>query len=248
MSSRHAGFFEKYPKFYGTGNTGAGVRLNARYECLIQQHSQHIKDQTVLDVGSHDGRWTFAALSAGAKRAIGVEPRPCLAETATETLLEYGTRRERFEFHNTDALDLLRRARLNVDTVFLFGVFYHIHYHVELLKELWKTGARAIIVDTHTCPDREGPKSAAGWFGNVISLIPEQVDNISNAADEIFPGAKISIVGHPSARAVTFLLRAFQFEPSEIPWQPFLDKWGKEGLEDYASGKRRTYLAVRTKG
>jgi hypothetical protein len=153
--------------------------------------------------------------------------------------------RERFEFHSADALGFLRAARLQVDTVFLFGVFYHIHYHVELLKELWKTGAGAVIVDTQTCPDRGEPGPAAGRFGNVISLIAEEVDNISNAADEIFPGARISIVGHPAPQAVAFLLRAFQFEPSEVRWQPLLEKWGERGLEDYATGKRRTYVAVR---
>ena len=105
------------------------------------------------------------------------------------------------------SLAFMRHERVKVDTVFLFGFLYHVPYHVELLQELWRTGALTIIVDSAVSPEQ----GSGEHFANTLSLIAERVDDISNAAYEIFPGAGTAIVGLPSRAAITFLLQAFQF-------------------------------------
>jgi len=234
-------FFDNYPRFYVTGNTGAGARLNARHECLIQRHVEHIRDRTILDIGSHNGRWSFAALEAGARRVTGIEPRLALVQASKQVFREYGVAPERFAFHVADSLAFLQANKVSADTVFLFGVLYHVHYHVALLQALRQTGARTILIDTAIVPDSGGDREQE----SSIRLIAEPVEDISNAAGEIFPGAGKAIVGVPSRGAVTFLLEALEFEVSEVPWAPYLRRWGVAELKDYALGERATFLAHR---
>jgi len=234
-------FFDNFPRFYETGNTGPGARLNARYECLIERHIEYIRDRTILDVGSHNGRWSFAALAAGARRVTGVEPRPALVEASQQAFVEYGVVQDRYAFHVADILEFLKAKRPIAGAVLLFGVLYHVHYHVALLQELRQTGARTILIDTAIVPDRAGDHGQE----NTIRWIAENVADISNAAGEIFPGAGKAIVGVPSRGAVAFLLEALEFEVSEVSWAPYFRRWGVGGLEDYASGERATFLAQR---
>jgi hypothetical protein len=124
------GFFDSYERFYATGNTRGGRRLNAQYDCLIRDRLDLIRDRSILDIGSHDGRWGFAALMAGARHVTGIEPRQQLVDSAIASYESYGIDAERYAFRVADARDALRELRPRVDTVFLFGVLYHIHYHV----------------------------------------------------------------------------------------------------------------------
>jgi predicted nicotinamide N-methyase len=236
-----ARFFDNFPRFYETGNTGAGVRLNARYDCLIARHAEHLRNRNVLDVGSHNGRWSFAALRAGARHVIGVEPRPALVDASQRVFQEYGVTKDRFEFHIADSLEFLKSAKPKVDVILLFGVLYHVHYHVTLLQELRQTGAQILIIDTAIIPDR----AIVPGEETILRLIAEPVDDISNGVGEIVPGASKVVVGVPSRGAVTFLLEMLGFEVSEISWVPYLRRWGADELKDYAQGERATFLACR---
>lgn len=232
------GFFDRYPRFYETGIVHQGPRLNARYECLIARHLEHIEGKTILDIGSHDGRWSFAALTAGAQSVIGIEPRAELVDAAERNIRASGI--DGAQFYVGDALETMIANKPKVDTVFLFGVLYHIHYHVPLLRQLWETEATSVIVDTWVAPNQgEQP------YGRNISFRSERLDWIGNGANEIYPGAGVAIVGHPSRQAVRFFFHQFGFDIHEIPWRPYLRKWGRQDLGDYASGKRATFLATR---
>ena len=66
------GFFDDYPLFFSTSQTGpAPNRLNQRYRACIEWNEPAIRGQRVLDLASHDGRWSFAAIKAGAINAVG---------------------------------------------------------------------------------------------------------------------------------------------------------------------------------
>ena len=70
-------FFDDYPLFYETSKTASSkARLNVRHQAIIEANRDILKDARVLDLASHDGRWSFAALKAGAAHVTGVEARP----------------------------------------------------------------------------------------------------------------------------------------------------------------------------
>jgi FkbM family methyltransferase len=240
-------FFDSYPLFYDTGISSGWHRLNARFDCLIARHREHIVGRTVLDVGSHDGRWTLAALATGASYVTAIEPRPDLVDIAEMNLGEYGF--EQAQFLVGGALDTLTSMKPKVDTVFLFGVFYHVHQHISLLKELSETNATTIIIDTFVTPARGEPSYIRSdrepSYGGSINFHTEPVDQDGTSFEEIYPGAGVAIVGRPSRQAVLFFLRQLGFSAQEIPWRPYLRKWSRRGLIDYAAGRRASFLAIR---
>ena len=85
------GFLDKFPRFYTTSHTSPDPhRLNSRYEAIIAKNADRLAGKRVLDIASHDGRWTFAALSAGAAHVTGAEPRRELIDNAESTFAESG--------------------------------------------------------------------------------------------------------------------------------------------------------------
>lgn len=47
----------------------------------------------LLDIASHDGRWSFAAYKAGAEYVAGIEARSQLTNLAYENMQHYGVPR-----------------------------------------------------------------------------------------------------------------------------------------------------------
>jgi hypothetical protein len=67
-------FFDQCDRFYTTSHVGNWpVRLNTRYRAIIGGNEQHLRGRRVLDVASHDGRWSFAAVQAGCAHVTGIE-------------------------------------------------------------------------------------------------------------------------------------------------------------------------------
>src|SRR4051795_7628198 len=77
------GFFERFPRFYETSETSSFPwRLNLRHEAIFGEDGDLFAGARVLDVASHDGRWSLAALEAGAASVLGIEARPDLVANA----------------------------------------------------------------------------------------------------------------------------------------------------------------------
>ena len=92
-------FFTEYPRFFQTGRSDLrGRRMQHRHTALIEANRDAIAGKRVLDLASHDGRWSFAALAAGAHHVTGVEARRNLVESAHQTFGAYGVHRDRYRF------------------------------------------------------------------------------------------------------------------------------------------------------
>lgn len=48
-------------------------RLNERYNAIIDANKTIIKNSRILDLASHDGRWSFATLKSGSEYTLGIE-------------------------------------------------------------------------------------------------------------------------------------------------------------------------------
>src|SRR3990170_6442773 len=56
-------FFDQFPRFYETSQTFAyPSRLNLRHEAIFGENQDIFEGRRVLDIASHDGRWSFASL------------------------------------------------------------------------------------------------------------------------------------------------------------------------------------------
>ena len=115
MNLKNLNFFDEYPGFYETGTTGAGAKvLNLRFHPLIGKNLDILKDATVLDIASHDGRWSFAALKNGAKKVYGIEGKKELVQNSIENMKKYGIAEERYHFVVGDIFEEISKSSTRI--------------------------------------------------------------------------------------------------------------------------------------
>jgi protein-L-isoaspartate O-methyltransferase len=226
-------FFDKYPRFYETSLTGPDVvRLNLRHHAIFGENLDAFPGARVLDIASHDGRWSFAALRAGAAEVIGIEAREDLVEHARESFRHYGVAGERFHFIAGDVFEVMANERPKVDVVLCLGFLYHTLRYSELLHLIRSTGAHTLFIDTEVT-QHQAP---------VVRLRTENIHRQGNATPDRYSVGERVVVGSPSRTALTMMLGAYGFTVErESDWASILrDNRTDPTVRVYADGKRIT--------
>lgn len=227
------GFFDAYDVFHRDwkGERRHPNRLNERFRRIIEPNLAHIRGQRVLDLGSHDGRWSMAAVASGARYVRGIEGRAELVARARETFREAGIPETVCEFVEDDFHHALEADRTPFDTVLCLGVFYHVADHHRLMRLMAGTGAAAIILDTGVVPT-DSP---------VVELRFERSDSGLHALPAYGTEA---LIGLPARGALPLLARSVGFAVRSVPWNP--DEIADvRDLDDYLSGGRITAVLER---
>lgn len=231
-------FFDEYPRFYQTSRTTPDRgRLNLRYEAIFAENRDIFAGASVLDIASHDGRWSHAALACGAESVIGIEARSDLVEHAGETLSEYGWSSDRFRFVVGDVFEVFDKQEFDVDVVLCLGYLYHTLRYNELLHGIRSANPRYVVIDTAS-PAMMDRKYAT------VAVKQERASRESNAVTDDYSHGNKVLVGQPNLRAIRTMLQAYGFELERISdWDGLLrDNPDLEGVSDYA---RRIRLTVR---
>lgn len=240
-------FFDKHDIFLKTSTVGAWPeRLNARYRAIIDDNKGLIEGARVLDIASHDGRWSFAALDAGAAHVTGIEVRPELVEAANKNFEALGVSPGRYTFKVADVFESEDLRKQQYDLVLCLGFFYHTTRHVELLHRIDRLDAKVLILDT----------MLLNRPGNVCELRSEPVSSPANGLDEEGVREGQILVAHPTAAAVHMMLRHFGYEVRQTNWQTLISDIGASfdanavhsatnPLGDYGRGLRGTFVAAR---
>jgi 2-polyprenyl-3-methyl-5-hydroxy-6-metoxy-1,4-benzoquinol methylase len=233
---RQEGFFDAYPRFFSTSATASAPdRLNQRHRALIQSNAAIISGRRVLDIASHDGRWSLAACMAGAEYVLGIEARQHLTEAARNNMREYGVPPGKVEFVQGDVmveLDKLEVGRF--DTVFCFGFLYHTIDHMPLLRKIARLKPTRLVIDT----------TVSGRTGSIIEVHDEAIEHESTAAFGD-PGNPVRAVkGYPSKEALQMMLAAVGFSTVHYyDWRAAgIRRW--DDLKNYYLGKRVTVTAI----
>ncbi|MDX6300938.1 MAG: hypothetical protein QOF53_2152 [Nocardioidaceae bacterium] len=226
-------FAEEYPRFMEVSDLiPKPHRLNARYEALFASNRDIFDHARVLDLASHDGRYSFAALRTGAAHVTGVEVRRNLVDQASETFAFYGQDPETYRFVCGDVFEVLAHEEFDVDVVLCLGYLYHTYRHTELMYRLHNLAPKHLIVDSMVTLGTQP----------TLRLIRERdVEDIRSAAQDAFSVGRVLVL-RPSVPALQMLLAAYGFEiesmydwKSRLGGRPLLP-----GLEGYARGKRVT--------
>jgi hypothetical protein len=235
-------FFEQYPRFYQTSGTGlTAARLNLRYEAIFAENRDIFAGASVIDIASHDGRWSLAALATGARSVVGIEPRPELVDAATENLAHYGYGADRVRFLTGDAHEVLKTQNLEADVVLCLGFLYHTLRYNELLDGIRRTGARHLIIDTFS-PYMMQPTPN-------VNLVTEYADEEGKAvADAYTYGPKV-LVGRPNLAAIQTMVKAYDYEIERLSdWAGLIrDNAKAVDCDDYANRQRITARCVDVK-
>jgi 2-polyprenyl-3-methyl-5-hydroxy-6-metoxy-1,4-benzoquinol methylase len=230
------GFFDAFPRFFLTSETAAlPDRLNQRHRALIQSNVDIIRGRRVLDIASHDGRWSFAANRAGAEYVLGIEARQRLVEMARDNMLEYGVPQSSVAFMQGDVLTELDRLEPRcIDTVLCFGFLYHTIDHMLLLRKIARLKPMSLVIDT----------AITTYPGSIIEVHDEAVHHESAGAVGDPGDPTRTVVGVPSRDALELMLLAAGF-----PTVHYYN-WAQVGIErsadlkDYSLGKRVSLTAV----
>lgn len=191
-------FCDRYPRFLETTETVASrARLNARWRAVIDWNKAVLTGRRILDLGCHDGRWSFAALKAGASHVIGVEARAHLATKAAENLSHYGLPNGAYSIVTGDAIEVLRGLKVgSIDVLMCLGFFYHTLEHMRLLLEARRLGAEYVIIDTSISPAKEP----------IVALAFESTEDTRNSVDYGPTGSSKALVGSPSKSGLLVML------------------------------------------
>ncbi len=216
------------------------MRLNQRHRALIQSNAAVIAGRRVLDIASHDGRWSLAASMAGAEYVLGIEARQHLAEAARDNMREYGVPAGKVEFVQGDVMVELDKLESGLfDTVFWFGFLYHTIDHMPLLRKIARLKPTSLVIDT-TVSGRPGLQPQRQTHPSVIEVHDEAIEHESTAAFGD-PGNPVRAVrGYPSREALQMMLAAVGF--STLPYYDWrtagIQRW--DDLKNYYLGKRVT--------
>ncbi|HWM19358.1 MAG TPA: class I SAM-dependent methyltransferase, partial [Ilumatobacteraceae bacterium] len=231
-------FFDRYPRFYETSDIQTSrVQMNLRHEAIIAQHRDAFAGARVIDIASHDGRWSFAALEAGAADVLGIEGRESLVADAYVNLAQYGADESRYRFIAGDVFTVMAGEALQADVVMCLGFLYHTTRYNELLHHIRSTGARILIIDTEIVQGIEP----------FVSLRTENVERQGNAVLDPYAVDGRMLVGRPSLPATATMLEAYGYAIDRLSdWRAILrDNDTDRTVRVYAEGRRVTVRAVR---
>jgi hypothetical protein len=194
-------------------NAQALDRINKRYELIIEPHKENLKGAKILDFGSYDGRWTYAAIDAGAERVTGIEINSDFTDAAEANMKSLGVSPDKYDYVVGDLLTVLKGIEPGeYDGVICAGIYYHITYHVELMKELKRLDLDWVIMDTTVVTSE---KPIVQW-----SVAPYGLE------------------GTPSQSAVELIAEQEGFEYKYVPSNHF----GTNSMWDYNTNNRITML------
>lgn len=229
-------FFDDYPLFYETSETAASAqRLNLRHHALIDNNREILAGARVLDLASHDGRWSFAALKAGAAHVTGVEARRPLVDKARKTFAEYGVPTDTYKFIRGDMFRVLGHQPFDVDVVLCFGFVYHTLRYPELFRAIMEARPRHVLLDTKVIRAKQ-------------PLVRLRVNNTrvqSNAVPDQTSHGRRVIAGWPSVSALEMMLNIYGIEvEAQYDWSVMLAEYSdgrtQKSLRDYRIGNRVT--------
>jgi predicted nicotinamide N-methyase len=232
-------FFDAFPRFYETSETSAHRgRLNLRYEAIFAANRDVFAGTRVLDIASHDGRWSLAALKTGAAQVIGIEARGELVRAAEENLALYAGGDGGHTFIEGDIFEVLARQKLAVDVVLCLGFLDHTLRYNELMSRIREIGPSYLIIDTKVVPRARKP---------VVQLrINEAAARQAAAVADSYSYDNRTLVGKPSLSALKLIVETYGFEIEGFSdWDSLIQDYpGTSHVGDYATGQRVTARCV----
>ncbi len=232
------GFFDDFPRFRETSQTATDLgRLNLRHRAQIEANRKVLDGARVLDIASHDGRWAFAALRAGATHVTGIEARPDLVAHSEETFRHYGVEDGMYRFVAQDIFAALEREDLDVDVVMCFGFLYHTLRYPELFAKIRKLGAEHLLLDTKVSQGND----------RTIRVTADEVAREAHAARDDYTYGTRTLVGAPTKKALKVMLRVYGYGvEEEQDWAALAAEAGggdvpPQAIRQYTSGQRVTW-------
>jgi len=137
--------FQENDIFTTTGVASRAKRLNFRYNLMFKPIGDVFLGASVLDLGSHNGRWSYVAMELGARKVIGIESNKKYVKLANKIFEQKNLDKDLFEFK----LQNVETATLpEVDVVLCMGLLYYLKDPIGLLRKVANLPNKVCIIDT----------------------------------------------------------------------------------------------------
>jgi hypothetical protein len=234
MGTIKEGFFDEYDEFLKTSKTAMFLnQLNHRYKALIEYNREIISDNKILDLASHDGRFSFAAIKNGASFVCGIEARKHLVDASNKNMEKYNIPREKYSYIRGDIFDEIKKIKSgDFDVIFCFGIFYHIMNHTLLLSEIKRLNPKYLILDTRVMPSP----------APIIKVLEKDPEFEGHGIQDSINKNKSVLEGVPSKALLELILKNYNFSFKYYDWQNSgITDW--KDMINYRDGHRITIVA-----
>lgn len=231
-------FFDDHPRFLETGQTATNRdRLNFRHEAIVTPNQDILDGARVVDIGSHDGRWSCAVLRVGAQHVIGIEAREELVEHSNDNLAHYGFSAEAYHFERGDVFDVLGSGRVqpaDADVVMCLGFLYHTLRYPELFAGIRRLDAKYLILDTAVYDSAD----------KVVRIVSERSGKERNAVEGQGARNGRMLTGWPSVPTLELMLSMWDYKVEQyVDWRGLIaahPEMSPDTVRQYAEGTRIT--------
>lgn len=218
----------KHLGLFNDGNERNEQRLIERQKRIIDANLDAVDGKVVFDLAANNGRWSYAAIAAGASEVVSIEGRGDRANEAKAFFKEIGIADKVDvnigEMHNW----LFDNKDRRVDTVFCLGIYYHVMNHYMLLQQLAALKPQTIIVDS----------GFVRSFRNSVHVQSEDPGLHRNAL-KVHEGQKSEFAGFVSLGLMIQMSWNLGFNCRPVLWDPAEINF-KDTVQDYLMGRRFT--------
>jgi 2-polyprenyl-3-methyl-5-hydroxy-6-metoxy-1,4-benzoquinol methylase len=181
------------------------LRVNARAKAILLPIADEIKGKRILDLGAHDGRWSWGALKLGASHATAIEWRQAAIDFG---LPLFRGMEDRYRPIQGEIFEVLSKLHESYDIIFNLGIFYHIMDHYRLLRSMRDMKPSLIVLDTGLIDVDE----------SFIRLEMEDTSHIMNAAADPGNVSGKNVIGFVSRGALRLMCESLGLSVQYVPW------------------------------
>lgn len=176
-----------------------------RFGEIITAQQQHIAGKRVLDLGCHLGYVSLFCLHNGARHVTGTNVRTRELDISREICRYAGYSNCQFVYSDIDNSADLHNLCSTVDTVLLCGLLYHVNNHMQLLKTIYDSTAKTLIIESEV-HEREP------WAPSIIF----HKEASENPTHKLEPNKQFAFVGTPN---VAWIKTAMQYVGYEVAYE-----------------------------
>jgi len=215
-----------------------GTRRQMLRTTIMDHFADRIPEVSALDLGCHEGYFSFMLAEMGIPRILGLDIREENLEKARfiRDVLDH----QAVEFQPGDCLQLETEIPETFDLVLCVGLLYHQENPILCLRQAATKTRELLLVETQVIDEIEGEtewgqQNANRSFHGGFALIDETAEFGAGAREA--GSAPLALC--PSPRALEHILHAVGFPRVERIAPP------PEGYEQHVRGKRVVYAAYK---
>ena len=211
--------------------------INGRIGVLLENNYQSLKNKSILDVGSHTGIFSWAALQLGAKFVHGIDVEERTINRCMELFLEEETNPSSYTFQAENITNFLERIDAkSFNTIFCFGVLYYMAEPLNLLKLMARAAKETILIDTFTASysavqGKDAPEIYPHLTSQILNLpLMISCPTQSNKKDYNLPesfnrkGRSLSLISLPTKAMLELWFESLGLTWEQLDWSPHISR------------------------